>query len=183
MVTDSVGIADLRLQIADLKACGTRRTAKPKRFKNLQSTIFNLQLTMASRGQRQSRGGRPVALSERHAGCASRGRWRRRFWLLSERLSLILMEETGTLGVRAYPCMRHILARKTTLVEVEVEGIKEQINVKVSMDNEGKILQIKPEYDDVRRIADRTGEPLRKVMDQVLGKAMKTEKVKSLTTV
>lgn len=91
-----------------------------------------------------------------------------------ERLSLILMEETGTLGVRIYPCVRHILARKTVPVEVEIEGMKEHVNVKVSMNSEGRVIQIKPEYDDVKRLADKTGESLRGIMDRVIENAKQT---------
>jgi len=95
-----------------------------------------------------------------------------------ERLSLILMEETGTLGVRVYPCMRHILARKTVPIEVEIEGVKEAINVKVSMNDEGKVIQIKPEYEDVKHLADKTRESLRGIMDRVVEKARQTLSVK-----
>jgi uncharacterized protein (DUF111 family) len=96
-----------------------------------------------------------------------------------ERLSLVLMEETGTLGVRVYPCMRYILARKTVPIEVEVEGVNEPVNVKVSMNSEGKIIQIKPEYEDVKHLADRTGESLRGIMDRVIEKAKQTLRVKA----
>lgn len=91
-----------------------------------------------------------------------------------ERLSLTLMEETGTLGVRVYPCMRHILARKTVSIEVEIGGVKEPINVKVSMNSEGKVIQIKPEYEDVKRLADKTHESLRRIMDRVAEKTKQT---------
>ena len=91
-----------------------------------------------------------------------------------ERLSLILMEETGTLGVRVYPCMRHILARKIVPIEVEMEGVREPVNVKVSMNSEGRVIQIKPEYEDVKRLADKTGESLRGIMDRVIEKAKQT---------
>lgn len=91
-----------------------------------------------------------------------------------ERLSFILMEETGTLGVRVYPCMRHILVRKTVPVEVEIEGVKEHVNVKVSMNSAGRVIQVKPEYEDVKRLADKTGESLRGIMDRVTEKARQT---------
>lgn len=82
-----------------------------------------------------------------------------------ERLSRILMEETGTLGVRMYPCQRHILSRESIVVDVQVEGSKEPVRVKVARDNKGEIVQIKPEYDDVERVARKTGKPLREIMD------------------
>lgn len=86
-------------------------------------------------------------------------------------LSRILMEETGTLGVRVYPCKRYILARESVLINVEVEGIKESVNVKVARDREGRIVQMKPEYDEVRRLANKTGKPLREIIELVKMKA------------
>jgi hypothetical protein len=88
-----------------------------------------------------------------------------------ERLSLLLMEETGTIGVRAYPSKRYILARKTVPIEIEMEGVSESVRVKVSMDSGGRVIQLKPEYEDVERLAEKTGQPLRLVLDRVGDKA------------
>jgi len=90
-----------------------------------------------------------------------------------ERLALILMEETGTLGVRMYPCKRHILARKTIPTEVKIEELDEIIRLKVSTDRKGRIIQIKPEYEDVKRLAEKTGETLRDIINLVTEKARK----------
>jgi hypothetical protein len=80
-------------------------------------------------------------------------------------LSRILMEETGTLGVRVYPCERHIVNRELFSVEVNVDDSKERVRVKVAKDRRGKIIRIKPEYEDVKRIADKTGKPLREIVE------------------
>lgn len=91
----------------------------------------------------------------------------------AERLSRVLIEETGTLGVRIIPCYRHILKREVIPVEIEIDGNKEQINVKVATDKEGKVLQIKPEYEDVKRLADKTAKPLRVITDLIMSKLNK----------
>ena len=88
-----------------------------------------------------------------------------------EHLSRILVEETGTLGVRIYPCERRILVRESIPVEVVIGDGKELINVKVSKNSGGEIIQIKPEYDDVKRVADRTAKPLREIVDLVRKRA------------
>lgn len=88
-----------------------------------------------------------------------------------ERLSRVLMEETGTLGVRVYPCQRHILSRESIAVDVRVDGVEELVRVKVARDLRGGIIQVKPEYDDVERIARKTGRPLREVMELARAKA------------
>ena len=88
-----------------------------------------------------------------------------------EDLSRVLVEETGTLGVRIYPCERRILARESTAIEVEMGDIKEQVEVKVARDSSGEIIQLKPEYDQVKKLAERTAKPLREIMDIVKKKA------------
>lgn len=80
-----------------------------------------------------------------------------------EHVCRILMEETGTLGVRIYACQRRILARESVPVEVIVEDVREVVNVKVAKSTQGQIIQIKPEYEDVKRLADRMGKPLREI--------------------
>lgn len=88
-----------------------------------------------------------------------------------EHMCRILMEETGTLGVRIYACQRRILARESVPVEVIVEDVREVVNVKVAKSTQGQIIQIKPEYEDVKRLADRMGKPLREIEELVKRKA------------
>ena len=82
------------------------------------------------------------------------------------RLTMLLMEETGTLGVRMYPSKRHILARDVTPMEIKLEGLDEVVRVKVSRNREGRVIQVKPEFDDVRSLAEKTGKTLREIMSQ-----------------
>lgn len=91
-----------------------------------------------------------------------------------ERVCRILMEETGTLGVRIYACERRILDRESVPVEVTVEDVREVVSVKVAKSTKGQIIQIKPEYDDVKRLAERTGKPLREIEELVKRKAAET---------
>ena len=88
-----------------------------------------------------------------------------------EHVCRILMEETGTLGVRIYACQRRILDRESVPVEVIVEDVREVVNVKVAKSTQGQIIQIKPEYEDVKRLADRMGKPLREIEELVKRKA------------
>ncbi len=81
-----------------------------------------------------------------------------------EQLSRVLMDETGTLGVRVFPCKRHIFGREVFHVNLEVDGIKASVSVKVAVDGKGKIVQLKPEYDDVKKLADKTNKPLKEIM-------------------
>jgi hypothetical protein len=91
----------------------------------------------------------------------------------AERLSRVLIEETGTLGVRLYPCERRILNRESISMKVKIEEAEESISVKVARNRKGEILQVKPEYEEAKRLAEKTGKPLREIMDMVKTKARK----------
>ncbi len=80
-----------------------------------------------------------------------------------ESMSRLLIEETGTLGVRLHRCERRILAREFISVDLALEDATELIKVKVARGTEGSIVQVKPEYDDVKRVADSTGKPFREI--------------------
>ncbi len=86
-------------------------------------------------------------------------------------LSRVIMEETGTLGVRVYPCKRHIINREVAGIDVRVDNVKTRVKVKVAKNSKGKIIRIKPEYEDSKRLAEKTGKPLREINDIITTKA------------
>ncbi len=86
-------------------------------------------------------------------------------------LSRIILEETGTLGVRVYPCERHIINREVISVDVLIDNVKARVKVKIAKDKHGKIIRTKPEYEDAKRLADKTGKPLREINDIIITKA------------
>lgn len=81
-----------------------------------------------------------------------------------EHLSRILMDETGTLGVRIIPCKRHILLREFFDVKIRFNGTEKSVRIKVAKDSKGKIVRIKPEYEDAKKIAEELGLPLREIL-------------------
>ena len=52
-------------------------------------------------------------------------------------------------------------------------GLKELVRVKAAKDGKAEIVQVKPEYEDARRIAEKTQKSLRKVMKAIEGEAQK----------
>jgi uncharacterized protein (TIGR00299 family) protein len=89
----------------------------------------------------------------------------------ADHLSRVLIEETGTLGVRVNFCERHIIGREIFQVDILVGDVKDFVNVKVAKNSRGEIIRIKPEFEDVKRIADKTKKPLREVMDLAITRA------------
>lgn len=85
----------------------------------------------------------------------------------SERLADIIIRETGSLGVRVFPSIHRILAeREEIVVDLELAGQVNQARLKVSR-LEGEMISLKPEYEDCRRIAEKTGLALREVREKV----------------
>jgi uncharacterized protein (TIGR00299 family) protein len=84
------------------------------------------------------------------------------------KISSVLTEETGTLGIRAGIIQkRHILKREIKKVDVEIAGYKGKIRVKIAKDENGNTVNMKPEYEDVKKIAKKTNMPFRKVYSKI----------------
>ncbi len=83
-------------------------------------------------------------------------------------LAKILIEETGTLGVRYLTYNRIVVPnRELVPMELEINGYRETVLLKISRDNKGNIVNIKPEYESIKRLAHQFKIPLRKILDMV----------------
>ena len=79
----------------------------------------------------------------------------------AEKLAGVLIEETGTLGVREIPVARHISNRTATRIDLRINRKIYSAGVKLSKDQAGKTVRAKLEYEDLRQISDQTGVSLR----------------------
>jgi len=89
----------------------------------------------------------------------------------SERLADLLMEETGTLGVREMPVSRHISRRASGTLALEVGGKKFQVRIKRALTATGHSQNGKVEYEDLRRISNDTGLSVRE-LQQIVKRAI-----------
>ncbi|MDD4251908.1 MAG: DUF111 family protein [Methanoculleus horonobensis] len=78
----------------------------------------------------------------------------------------VLMEETGTLGVRVHEFRKVVAVREKETVPVSLGGRVYPIRVKNSTVN-GRVIAEKSEYDDLSAIAREEGIPLRFVDEEV----------------
>lgn len=86
-----------------------------------------------------------------------------------DKLVDIIFSETGTLGVRVLGISRYIVpTREFIEVPVEIDGKRYSVRVKVGRSLSGEVVAMKPEYEDIKRIALETGTPLRTVVDIVM---------------
>jgi uncharacterized protein (TIGR00299 family) protein len=90
-----------------------------------------------------------------------------------ERISRIIIDETGSLGVRHYPVNRYVLLHEIVPIDVLLGGVVRRINVKVGKTINGEIISVKPEYEDVRSLSVEMKKPFREIED-LIKKAAKT---------
>ena len=79
---------------------------------------------------------------------------------------LAVLKETSSLGLRYYPVKRKIALRRF----IDTELADGTVAVKIATYNE-EIVNIAPEYEDCKKIADKTGKALKKVMQEAIKKA------------
>jgi uncharacterized protein (DUF111 family) len=82
-----------------------------------------------------------------------------------ERLAQILVEETGTLGVKTIEYDRLIVPRKTLTIAFQLNGFKGKVQVKVTKNSDS--IRIKPEFSEARSISEESGVPLREVIELI----------------
>ena len=84
-----------------------------------------------------------------------------------EKLVESIFNETGSLGIRIAPNLhRGIAEREFTKKEFEIKGEKFEVTFKIGYVN-GEIISSRPEYEDLKHIAEKTGLPLIKVKEIV----------------
>lgn len=74
-------------------------------------------------------------------------------------LARLVFEQTTTIGLRIYQARRKVLMRQV----VTVDSAYGPLNVKVAW-LDGKVVNVSPEYDDCRRVAEEKGVSLKQVM-------------------
>lgn len=85
----------------------------------------------------------------------------------SSTVSEAIIRETGTLGVRVLPYVhRNIVSRKIIPVEVDLDGKKMKVRIKVGTLGDG-VVSSRPEYEDAKKLSKKTGIPLKDVMIKI----------------
>jgi pyridinium-3,5-bisthiocarboxylic acid mononucleotide nickel chelatase len=82
-------------------------------------------------------------------------------------IAKIIFEETGTLGIRRSKIQRYVLDRFNLIIPLEIEKQTFVINVKISKNSNGKIINIKPEFEDIKKTADKLNYSLKKTIEIV----------------
>jgi hypothetical protein len=91
----------------------------------------------------------------------------------AQNLCEVIMTQTGTLGVRMSPLSRSVARREVTRIPVSVGGKRVSIAVKVSKSPGGRLVSVKPEYDEVLALSKELHIPARLVFQEVTAQANK----------
>lgn len=91
----------------------------------------------------------------------------------AERIADLMMEETGTLGVRYQDYGRFTLNRDIRTIKVTIQGRSFDVRIKTATNASGRIIRLKPEFDDIRAIAEALSMPARRVAELVTQEAQK----------
>ncbi|NHI93205.1 MAG: nickel pincer cofactor biosynthesis protein LarC [Candidatus Lokiarchaeota archaeon] len=82
----------------------------------------------------------------------------------TEKIKKIMFEELGTLGIRNYLCERSILKREIKKREVYIEGQKFIIRIKEAQLEDGSIVNVKPEFEDIKIISNKIKKPFNQIL-------------------
>ena len=86
----------------------------------------------------------------------------------ADALTKIIFEETTSLGVRKMRIERAELRRSIVMVQT---ASGDDVNVKVGYDDDGRVLNLHPEYEDAARVARRRKVPLMRVAEEAVDAA------------
>lgn len=84
-----------------------------------------------------------------------------------EELAGLIFRETSSIGIRYFPVERQVLKRNQATITV----LGESISLKLAVNPEGET-QVHPEFSDCLQVAEKTGVPLKKVMQLALHEYM-----------
>jgi uncharacterized protein (TIGR00299 family) protein len=93
---------------------------------------------------------------------------------MNNRLSEIIIRETGTLGVRTMPYVhRHIVDREIIPVEVDFDGNIRTVRIKVAKIGK-EVINSTVEYEDAKKISREMGVPLKDII-RIINQKVKVE--------
>lgn len=90
-----------------------------------------------------------------------------------------LFKETGTSGIRINEINRIMLKRNIIIIEVAINDSRYDIRVKITRDSSNNIINIKPEFNDLKKIAEIEESSLKAIQELVMFQIFKKFKANS----
>jgi pyridinium-3,5-bisthiocarboxylic acid mononucleotide nickel chelatase len=79
----------------------------------------------------------------------------------------ILYTESGTLGARVQEVRRIVMTRNAVTTSMRIRDKSFDIRVKIARDFKGNVINVKPEFEDIKNISQVIGLPSKRIMDLV----------------
>jgi pyridinium-3,5-bisthiocarboxylic acid mononucleotide nickel chelatase len=79
----------------------------------------------------------------------------------------ILFKESGTLGARVQEVNRIVMPRNLVTTSLSINGKLFNVRVKIGRNLRGVVINVKPEFEDIRNISRITGLPTKRILDLV----------------
>jgi uncharacterized protein (TIGR00299 family) protein len=79
----------------------------------------------------------------------------------------ILYTESGTLGARVQEVRRIVMTRNSVTTSMRIRDKSFEIRVKIARDLKGNVINVKPEFEDIKNISRVIGLPSKRIMDLV----------------
>ena len=79
----------------------------------------------------------------------------------------ILYTESGTLGARVQEVRRIVMTRNAVTTSMRIRDKSFDIRVKIARDLKGNVINVKPEFEDIKNISQVIGLPSKRIMDLV----------------
>lgn len=93
-----------------------------------------------------------------------------------QKIAEIMIKETGTFGVRFQQWNRFILQREVRTIKLQIAGKSFDVRIKLAKDGSGRIIRMKPEFEDVRAIAEAVSIPAHEISNLVMHEARQAER-------
>lgn len=90
-----------------------------------------------------------------------------------------LFKETGTSGIRINEINRITLERNIIIIQVTINHSKYDVKVKITKDSSNNIINIKPEFNDLKNIANSEDSSLKAIQELVMFQIFKKFKANS----
>jgi uncharacterized protein (TIGR00299 family) protein len=84
----------------------------------------------------------------------------------------VLFAESGTLGARVQEVRRMLIPRNIVTTSTIISGKSFNVRVKIARNLKGDLINIKPEFEDIKNISRTVGLPTKRVMDLVKAEAV-----------
>jgi uncharacterized protein (DUF111 family) len=79
-----------------------------------------------------------------------------------------LFKETGTSGIRINEINRISLKRNIIIIQVNINHSKYDVKIKITRDSSNNIINIKPEFTDLKHISDNENRSLKSIQEIVM---------------